>query len=764
MPDQQQWLDTRFDDAFNFRALRPTQIFNLGAVADCGELFVGELRKRLLDKVSLLALTCGAGKTVLMLAFLYAICSEVNQRKPAAPRPRRVLWFVHQTELGRQLQLDLNNDIKQLRLVTTLPEMQICDQTGDLGRPPGQHDITISCPHALWESTNQSRSDAEIMALLAEYDVIIWDECDFARDQIGRLVRLSPHALKFGLTAAPIDADGNFIREFFVLAASAGHRFVFDDDKCLAPMRSWDGAQRFGYINPKKHGSHGKLWVGVEQLSSGSHGEKYSFPGSAGTVRQAIEDSIDLERRMRIDWPQHWYSPHILVPCNNIDEAIHLYDQTAHDVVVSGLSPDDGWYPTILVSAGTATKKQQQTLAKRPPVERRLFHKGGEIVHPFMQALTRQGRCFYGCSRIMFVVDIAIRGLNHWALKFVVDVKRSASWSEQVQTIGRMSRLPRHLREMIDDKFFDAYCHPRLYFPDYVDVKDDQCISAAQDAWNFILEMDSRLEKSGLLAWRDLLADEVPKQDDAIPVAATAPFTLIDQLRVDNALGALKADGKQITDEDINTIVQALPDPQSPVRTEAAKLHAQRVLTDKKYRDGLMMPKFDIIKPISREEPKNPADYTHEELASYIVQDPQLPNEYVSRLGDPVIRQIIGVMKNKSDQKHFRPVTKIRQLQKADDKPGVLTDFRDSLIGELRGLGLGYPQLVGPVSAAVNYAFALMCGAQDQPNPCENNGILDRPHYHYQLSIPSVRHTLKMLTLAQLIKKGLVGPAQQLYS
>src|SRR4029077_7500436 len=115
--------------------------------------------------------------------------------------PRRVLWFVHQSELGQQLKLDLIKDITELHLVATLPEIRICDETGDIDTDPRHHDITISCPHALWGTKTQRRSDIEIERILSYYDVIVWDECDFARDQIMRLVRLSGHALKFGLTA-----------------------------------------------------------------------------------------------------------------------------------------------------------------------------------------------------------------------------------------------------------------------------------------------------------------------------------------------------------------------------------------------------------------------------------------------------------------------------------------------------------------------------------------------------------------------------------
>jgi hypothetical protein len=183
MANDPKWeLNEYFDNRFNFDALRQTQKFNLDSITECVDLFVGEQRKKLLGTVSLYALACGAGKTVLMLASLFLICKEVRTLQPASPRPRRILWFVHQSELGRQLKLDLLDDITRHRLVSTLPDIRICDDTGDIDTDPRHHPITISCPHALWGTKTQRRSDADIASILSYYDVIIWDECDFVRE------------------------------------------------------------------------------------------------------------------------------------------------------------------------------------------------------------------------------------------------------------------------------------------------------------------------------------------------------------------------------------------------------------------------------------------------------------------------------------------------------------------------------------------------------------------------------------------------------
>lgn len=769
MANDQKWeVNGYFDGTFNFDALRQSQKLNLDSIAECADLFAGDQRNKLLGNVSLYALTCGAGKTVLMLAALFLICQEVTRRKPASPRPRRVLWFVYQSDLGRQLKLDLCSDIINLQLAATLPDIRICDQTGDIDTDPRHHDITISCPHALWGTKIQRRSDADIERILSYYDVIIWDECDFARDQIVRLVRLSGHALKFGLTAAPIDADGNFISECFVLAGSSSYSSVFHEDGCLAPMLSWDAAVQRGYIKPVPHDGYGKFVAAVEQLEqTGKHGEKYSLPGTMTAIRNAIHDSINLENRMKEAWPEHWFSPHIFIPCNTTAEALDLCDQTVRELALEGLSHDDGWYPTVLVSADA--ERDRKTFEKgRPKAELRMFHNNPDLTHPFMRALSNRGRCSRGSSRLIFVVDMLLRGMNHWALKYIVDIKRSWSWSEQLQTIGRTSRLPKHLIDMQGDKRFDVFCHPRFYFPDFScdEASGRRDVSSARNAWKFILHMDERLERSGLTSWRDLLDGKTPEQSRRLddPVA---PFTAMDQLAIDNALGLLKANGEQITPERVDAIVRALPDSDgesAEQRRESAKDHIRRVLTDREYRNKVIAPEYDIIKPISREAPKQPQDYPDEELSAFIVGHPMIPNEYVSRITDQNVRHLVAVMKRDHDAKYYRQVIKIRQLQQADGKAGVLTDIRNSLLGELTSRGLDYRAIVGPVSSAINSAAARLCGLPNEPGATENNGILDRAQYHYQFSIPSVRRKIKAIAMGELIMRGVVGPAIHLYS
>jgi len=147
-----------FDGQFDLTRLRDTQhASGPGTIHAYGDLFVGDKRLKLLESVSLFALTCGAGKTLLMVSSLFAICREVSSRLKHAPRPMRVIWFVHERDLCRQLERELKTEITKYKLHDIEPQVQICDATGDLDRGPTYHAITISCPQALWGGKNEPK-------------------------------------------------------------------------------------------------------------------------------------------------------------------------------------------------------------------------------------------------------------------------------------------------------------------------------------------------------------------------------------------------------------------------------------------------------------------------------------------------------------------------------------------------------------------------------------------------------------------------------
>jgi hypothetical protein len=145
------WEAVSYFDTYNsFGQLRSSQLALVTDIKQYADLFVGDLRRRLLASISLYALVCGAGKTLLMASILFAINEQVNLRSKHLPRPTKVLWFVKERVLAVMLKGELESEITKINLHYAKPSVQICSESGDLDRGPMHHDITISCPHALW--------------------------------------------------------------------------------------------------------------------------------------------------------------------------------------------------------------------------------------------------------------------------------------------------------------------------------------------------------------------------------------------------------------------------------------------------------------------------------------------------------------------------------------------------------------------------------------------------------------------------------------
>src|SRR4029077_8738814 len=378
----------------------------------------------------------------------------------------------------------------------------------------------------------------------------------------------------------------------------ATHEDVFTNDRCLKPMLPWEEAITRHYIRPITHDGFARYERGEEKQGTGQHGERYSLPGSMAAIRAAIQDCELLESEMKQTWSEDWYSPHILVVCNTIEEACDLAEQTNQELERMGYDPDAGWRATAMVSADT--RGDQRLFRPKADGEKRLFHKNDELVHPFMLAKDlAAGRCNRYCARVLFVVDMAIRGMNNWPLLFVVDLKRSGSVIEQVQTAGRLARLPVRLFKPEQPKEFMHFTHPRWYFPE----SGQESISAIESAWDFITGMQGRVEAGGFIQWSQLL-EGVSRKECEMPQGIESPFTLIDRLEVDHQLGTIKTSGESINEQDIERIIDSLPGKMTPDRRERARNHINKVLNVREYRESGVRPIVTIIKPISKEEPK----------------------------------------------------------------------------------------------------------------------------------------------------------------
>ena len=751
-----------FDDYISFNGLRIVQ-------RECGpenvrlygDLFIGEARLRLLNTVSLFPLVCGAGKTILMVSVLLAINEQVKLKIGNGPRAGKVLWMVKEKLLGVMLKHELETEIVKYGLHHRKPDVVIYDETGDVDYGPLHHDIVIMCPNALWETKAKSNRSAEnVMGVLAKWDVIIWDECDFADEQVKRLAALAPHALKFGLTASPIDADGELLRHFAV-ASYATYSRVFDDDHCLKKLLPWKDASDKAYIREIAYDDYARFDSAKIVQMKGKHLDNQSLPGSIAAIRAAILDCHALEQAMRREWPDNWYSPHIFVKCSQKKECEHLCAHTNEQLALLNLS-GEGWRAAQIWD-GFKTDKREET---------HLFHKDSNVIHPFMRATLipeLRGRCDSRSARLLFGVDMAVRGMNCWPLLFLVDIERGESVNVQVQFKGRDGRWPKFLSHLVTHKLFEHFGTGRYYRPD-----SGGSVGAMQAAYDFIFNMEDRIGEAQLLDWNDVLNGESINSQWKVP-GFTTPFSMTDQMQVDTQLGEIIEAGAEPTEKDIDNIVASLPGYNDPEgnRINNIKEHIDNVLDPgpdgKDYRDSIRHPKFSVIKPIFLEEPKPIDQYTIAELKSFIEQHPkwaQFCDDIVKELEtSSTLKKMVAADLLERNKILFRQVSKVAQLHEANGRPGIITSMSNKWAYEFykRGILEKNKKNGGEIRRAVNTAVAMICRAPGK-NPTRNDGPIDRPSYHHALGMPNTQHTIKKLVCSILRNNGIMSKAAALYA
>lgn len=744
-----------FDYEADYAGLRVMQRFaGPQTVESHKELFIGDHRRRLLETVSLMTLVCGAGKTLLMIATMLHINRVVCEFIGKGPRCGRILWFVKERALAIQLELELNKEIVAFGLHHRKPTVQICDESGDLERGPGHNDITISCPNALWERSNQRRSDEEIARILAQYDTIIWDECDFAISQIKRLVNLSPHALKFGLTASPIDGDGEVLRECFVLAGIASYQQVFDHDRCLKHFVPWEEAIRDGHVRAFSHKAYSELTAGVEALKVGQHFDRHSLPGAWAAVSAAMEDCRRVEQDMRQQWPAHWYSPHILIVCDSrvhADEVVDYINNFLRDYPRE-FPVTDGWRALAVYDEYRGEQRN----------EKALLHRDQSLVHPFLRAKTLDGRCDRLCARICVVVDMGIRGMNNWPILFIVDIKRSISVNVQVQTKGRDSRLPTRLLPLTYDPLFPRFCTGKYYFPESGDN-----VSMMKYAYEFTWNIEERLTDSGLLHWSDLLMG-TSVEVESPPQSTIDPLTFADRLQIDAELSHLKEEEIPITPEVIKSVIDQLPgEVLSDARRKHAEDHIKRVTdpVDTKYRRRFVdAPITPPIVPVATETPA--LDPSLEVLRSFVVGRSRLFRDMAEEILPKLETDSLWLRAIKNEfvadhERHYLPLPKLFQLHRARGRKGILTDIAGRIQSDLlRGHIIDKPLVFGDLMKSVTVATSELTGITDT----SNDGLLDHPSYHYVLVLPHNQARIRARAISLLMQWQILERLVPLYA
>jgi len=710
-------------------------------------------RNAILKTITLLVGATGIGKTLMMLSALFAINKSTNdyaerlgQSRYSRPRVKNVLWLSTDQTLRDLTKAELLTEAYDLGLIESRPIVLVADRFDDLLRGAMGADITVSCPHSLWKVEGAGkdtvrRSDDEIRQAIEHFDVLVFDECDWASDQTQHIAMLASHALKFSLTASPPIMAGvacrvkeRFLSRFVLInqTAIADYKRATELDKCLKALPEEP------CIQVSVHDSYESLSRGSRHVVENCQAEA-SHPVFQAAILHAVQWADALEQRMKADKPDEWFSPHIMVRLDNINDikALMLTLPVALEALRGRLS-GNGWEATAIYQGHNK---------HFPKVEHDLSSKDnrGRWRHPFMLAKNNGGRVddSQPSKRILLMCNIGVRGINNWPILGIVDCTSRNSVIDHIQfDYGRQIRWPKHLSAWWDDPMAQDFLRMQVFVPQSVSSKEK--VESLQEAHRFISSMEEIISDAGFLTWRDLAAGKTTDISTPSIDLSSQPLTTADRYNLIAGLGEVVQSTGPIPpsgiDRVVDYVVSRLWPPASDKREEKARSYATRLLEDEGFRKEEVMASSTMadaethpVDCTTRLRPKEISAYSSEELARFVRYDPTyvaFREEIIEALkaGGVAFKATVAARLRDEQLLHYRETDRVFRLHGPNDDPkaGVLSELRSSLQGALMDCGEIRREQMGDVGKAVMRAASKVFGIEN----AGNGGPMDQNAYH----------------------------------
>lgn len=412
---------TFFDSIVNTDRLRPSQLdygYNL-AVFSYKDLWLKPPRE-LFDRFMLIAWIVGAGKTVGMSAILLGINRAIQMAGPGRRRIKRVLWMVHQETLVDSLTEELKEELSGYGIVDHAPEVAKIKTAADWKRNI-LADIVVCCPQSIWERDNRSLSDESLSLALSRFEAIVIDEGHFAIDKYLQIAMFAPNALKFSMTATPMDSDGLFLSESykgkykdrFFLFSAYGYQQAYDDGVMKTLLSYEEGVER-GYYKEELGGesiefNSGSVVIGEENTKNPNCSQR-----SYKVIRSSCDAATIESRETGCDM-------HIMIRAGSINEAKNI-QKSLSDEGYQWPKDSHGWGSTAVYSGAKGSKKLS------------------DAEHPWMLVKKRDGKASSNSKRVVITVDIGQFGINNRYCSVIGYVEPQLSLIEIIQRIGRAIR------------------------------------------------------------------------------------------------------------------------------------------------------------------------------------------------------------------------------------------------------------------------------------------------------------------------------------
>lgn len=737
-PDLRFNMPSPFDEAFDYSKLRYSQQRVIDEIDSVRPLWT-QHRDKLRELCLLIVATTGAGKGIAIVSALHRIAEIVlcDASSGYRRRPTNIIWFAPERSLATALMNELKTEpVKYKMRETELQTYDAGEGSFNLNRALPRPGIIFACPQFFWKVDKRNRSDADVAQILSNYDTIIWDECDFAEEQLSRLCRLAPHALKFGMTATPIDGSGQFLKRF-VVGPVIDYNTVKEQDKCLKLFIRGDENNLSPNIILSSTGYHREVRGYDESDIVGCSNDNESLRGNIALIRKAILESDQIETRMKKANKNSYYSPHIIIRSGSVAQAEDLFLQVFNMLPNMQLS-NEGWGVCLMHGRLKDYPAGNGTRMKVPEDERRL---GNTEKHPWFIAKHNDGKATKKCKRILIVVDMGIRGLNNWPCLSAVDLTNTTSMVELIQFLmtGRIGRWPATKHKWLSDPECKDFVMARIYLQKDA---DQEKVNAIKNALDFQLNMVKLIGDSNIRTWQSLIyEDAISASLDDIS-SPDNPFSNDDKLQIDVLLSEYceerNCNADQITEQEMDEIIGRLPPVMSGKRLEKAKEYIDEIAHDsfkREIRNMNRMAKPPALPVVVFESPKEPSQYSLDELVKFGADRFRFQEDVLrdaiadcSEFGT-MIRTVIADNKHEDDKRlYIAPVATTSLQGKGGLVPKIANQYANEWV-KRKVIKGEYKHIIGTVIQAVSLACSQVFGLDD----AKNESPLNTPEFQHKL-------------------------------
>jgi len=405
----------------------------------------------------LLAWMVGTGKSIGMVAILHAINEVINAKAANSPRIRKVLWLVHQESLVRSIKDEVENEPVQYGILCQKPNVCIVEKPEDWVTATQKGDYVFACIQSLWDTKNSALTDFDRAKYLSRFDAIVIDECHFGIDKYIEILQKAPRALKFVMTATPMNDTGQFFsqieegkyrgrfRLFSVYGYTSAWRMGF-----VKEIPEWSsGCDRLRYRSVK--GGDSQI-VESGQVVNGDNNtlNRHNNPRANAIIKEAIHAAQSIKE----------FPAHVMVRCESIVRLKSLMKSIEEGCAEYFTHDSHGWKVTGIWSGSPGKKISDKD-------------------HPWM-IVKKNKKLDSKSARVLLTVDMGQFGLNNPYCSVIAWTEPNLSIVELVQRIGRAVRIV-------------AGVNPKDQYIVLVFTNDPKVIERMQFAIAYILDMESML-------------------------------------------------------------------------------------------------------------------------------------------------------------------------------------------------------------------------------------------------------------------------------